>query len=79
MLGQEEVELIVANIYNYISVLACKKKTNHNMLLAAPSGCGKTEIYRALRDLFGLILLMWIGDSRHNRKGIGDCYGSYIT
>ena len=25
-----------------------------------------------MRDLFGLILLMWIGDSRHNRKEIGD-------
>ena len=52
VMGQEETEYIVLNIYNYLQCVAYKKKHNNNMLLAAPSGCGKTETFRAVRDYF---------------------------
>lgn len=50
--GQAEVINIVANVYNYLSNILEDNPSNNNMLLAAPSGCGKTETYRALRDYF---------------------------
>jgi len=52
VMGQEETELVALNIYNYLECMVHRVKHNNNMLLAAPSGCGKTETYRAVRDYF---------------------------
>lgn len=52
VIGQEKVDLILADVYNYLENISLGKKINNNALMAAPSGCGKTETYRALRDYF---------------------------
>lgn len=60
VMGQEEVSAVVANVYNYLRRavdmrgrfnLQTRSSAN-NMLLCAPSGCGKTETYRSLKDYF---------------------------
>ena len=50
--GQEATEIVVANVYNYLKCVAKGKSHNNNMFLVAPSGCGKTETFRAIRDYF---------------------------
>ena len=50
--GQEATEIVVANIYNYLKCVSKGKSHNNNMFLVAPSGCGKTETFRAIRDYF---------------------------
>lgn len=59
--GQEEVAAVAANVYNYLLNVAetganvpnNQTKSNcNNMLLCAPSGCGKTETFRAIKDYF---------------------------
>ncbi|MGN0436998.1 MAG: AAA family ATPase [Lachnospiraceae bacterium] len=50
--GQEAVKLVVANVYSYLFCLIKGVQHNNNMILAAPTGCGKTETYRAIRDYF---------------------------
>lgn len=50
--GQVEVDMVVANVYNYLRCVSMGQKHNNNMLLAAPSGCGKTETFRAIKDYF---------------------------
>ena len=52
VIGQEELTIVLANVYNYLSNVINGNKINNNMLLAAPSGSGKTETYRALKDYF---------------------------
>ena len=54
--GQEETEIIVANIYNYLKCVAYGKPHNNNMFLVAPSGCGKTETYRAISKYFEKVI-----------------------
>ena len=50
--GQEATEIVVANVYNYLKCVSRGKSHNNNMFLVAPSGCGKTETFRAIRDYF---------------------------
>lgn len=53
MIGQEDLSLITTAIWAHL-------KTKHSgefysapsIILSAPSGCGKTETFRALRDYF---------------------------
>lgn len=52
VIGQDNLDIILADIYNYLENIAFKKKINNNALMAAPSGCGKTETFRAVRDYF---------------------------
>ena len=52
VIGQENIDIILADIYNYLENISLNKKINNNALMAAPSGCGKTETYRALKDYF---------------------------
>ncbi len=49
VIGQEALEDITLSIYHYIENLADKKYTNDSILLCAPSGCGKTETFRAVQ------------------------------
>ena len=59
VMGQEDIAIVVANIYNYLTNVSNPGVNNYetrgncnNMILAAPSGSGKTETYRALKDYF---------------------------
>lgn len=52
VIGQDNLNLLLASIYNYLISVSNGTKTNNNIILAAPSGCGKTESYRALKDYF---------------------------
>lgn len=51
--GQENLGYITAIVHNYLTCVSEERPMNCNTILAAPSGCGKTETYRALRDYFG--------------------------
>lgn len=50
--GQENTKLIALNVYNYLECVVQGRRHNSNLLLTAPSGCGKTETYRAIREYF---------------------------
>lgn len=52
VIGQENLSLFLANVYNYLTNVACGFSTCNNTILAAPSGSGKTETYRTLRAYF---------------------------
>lgn len=52
VIGQDNLDLVLANVYNYLYNIISGHPVNNNMLMAAPSGCGKTETYRALRNYF---------------------------
>ena len=53
VIGQDNLFLLLANVYNYHHNIDNNQPINHNMLLTAPSGTGKTETYRALKEYFG--------------------------
>lgn len=60
VIGQEDIVSVVTNIYTHLrrmigQTLNMRMQTrsgSNNMLLCAPSGCGKTETYRAIKDYF---------------------------
>ncbi len=54
LIGQGlETKKIVYTFYEYLKSVADDKLTNApNWILTAPSGCGKTEVFRTLRDFF---------------------------
>ena len=60
VMGQENMAIVVANVYNYLKNVSIPETgmempthgNCNNMILAAPSGSGKTETYRAFKDYF---------------------------
>lgn len=54
VLDQPELTKVVTGVYHYLECIANGKETNSNILIAAPSGCGKTETFRALRDYMSM-------------------------
>ena len=50
--GQKELSLVTTNVYHYLKNIVDDKKCKNNTIIAAPSGCGKTETYRAISDYF---------------------------
>lgn len=60
VMGQEDIVSVVTNIYTHLrrmigQTLNMRIQTrsgSNNMLLCAPSGCEKTETYRAIKDYF---------------------------
>ncbi len=52
VIGQANLKIFLANVYNYLTRLYQGLPTNNNVILAAPSGSGKTETYRALKRYF---------------------------
>ncbi len=59
VMGQENIAIVVANVYNYLKNVSIPdtgmEMPTHgncnNMILAAPSGSGKTETYRAFQNI----------------------------
>lgn len=52
VIGQKNLTLVLAQVRNYIEAIAYGRPVDHNFIIAAPSGSGKTETYRALRNYF---------------------------
>jgi len=52
VIGQKALTIVLANVYSYLNSIVNGTPICNNMLLSAPSGCGKTETYRALKDYF---------------------------
>ena len=50
--GQEEVEDVLLCIHNYLECIVNKRKHNNHTLIAAPSGCGKSATFHAVRKYF---------------------------
>ncbi len=52
VIGQENLRLITVEVYKYLKCVAYGRESNSRILLAAPSGCGKTETCRAIEKYF---------------------------
>ena len=52
VIGQEVLEDVLLAIYVYLEKIARGISNADTVLLAAPSGCGKTETYRAVKQYF---------------------------
>ncbi len=52
IIGQEGIEMIAVGVYNYLECIAGNRQCDNRILITAPSGCGKTETFRAIRDIF---------------------------
>ena len=52
VIGQEELEDVALAVYAYIEKMGRGSTHANSILLAAPSGCGKTETYRAMKEYF---------------------------
>ena len=52
VIGQENVKTVCYNIYHYLELIGAGSKKSLPFILAAPSGCGKSETYRAVRNYF---------------------------
>lgn len=52
IIGQPNVRLVCANVYAFLKAVIYNRQHSSNMMIAAPSGSGKTETYRALKDYF---------------------------
>ncbi len=52
VIGQPNLAILCANIYNYIQNIVYNTPINNNTIIAAPSGSGKTQTYRALKKYF---------------------------
>ena len=52
VVGQENLEMILFNIYVYLERISQGYSNADSILLTAPSGCGKTETYRAVKQYF---------------------------
>lgn len=52
--GQPELDKVCLAVYHYLILKANKMpvKERCNTIISAPSGCGKTETYRAIKELF---------------------------
>ncbi len=52
VVGQEQLADLTLIVYCYLRSVAYNQPVCYNTIIAAPSGSGKTETYRALRDYF---------------------------
>lgn len=57
VLGQEQLHIVAQNVFYWLRGIAKGVSTKNNTILVAPSGCGKTELFRTLKavldDLIG--------------------------
>lgn len=52
VIGQEELKTVLASVYGYLTCIGNHKSHRSNSIIAAPSGCGKTETFRAICKYF---------------------------
>ena len=52
VVGQPLLDLVITNIYIHLRSILRGFKTNNNMIITAPTGSGKTETYRAIKEFF---------------------------
>lgn len=52
VLGQPEISKVTYNVFTWMKSIANGTSVKHNTMLAAPSGCGKTETFRAIKKVF---------------------------
>jgi len=52
VIGQENLKKVCYNVYHYLELVAAGSEKTLPFLLAAPSGCGKSETYRAMKEYF---------------------------
>ena len=52
VIGQDNLTIFCANVYNYLQNIENRIAVNNNSIIAAPSGSGKTQTYRALKEYF---------------------------
>lgn len=49
VLGQEQLHIVAQNVFYWLRGIAKGVSTKNNTILVAPSGCGKTELFRTLK------------------------------
>lgn len=49
VLGQEQLHIVAQNVFYWLKGIAKGVSTKNNTILVAPSGCGKTELFRTLK------------------------------
>lgn len=52
IIGQNDIKRVCSNVFIYLKTIWRGLTPNNNMIITAPSGTGKTETYRALKDYF---------------------------
>lgn len=52
VMGQENAKKVAMYVYNYLKGIAKDAPNTSNIMLTAPSGCGKTETFRAIKAYF---------------------------
>ena len=53
VLGQKNLSEITYNVFMWLRGLAENRSIRNNAMIAAPSGCGKTETYRVIKEILG--------------------------
>lgn len=56
VVGQPSLDLVITNVYIHLRSIVRGFKTNNNMIITAPTGSGKTETYRAIKEFFKVIV-----------------------
>ena len=51
ILGQPELSKVTYNVFTWLKGLALGNKVKNNTFIAAPSGCGKTETFRVIKEI----------------------------
>lgn len=51
ILGQPEISRVTYNVFSWLKGLAYGTDNKNNVILAAPSGSGKTETYRVIKEI----------------------------
>lgn len=53
VIGQKNLRVFLSNVYLFLrNTIEGSSRNKHNIILTAPSGSGKTETYRALKEYF---------------------------
>lgn len=53
VLGQKNLSEITFNVFMWLRGLAEHSEIRNNAMIVAPSGCGKTETYRTIKEILG--------------------------
>lgn len=84
VIGQDAgIEAMCLQVYKWLVSVANRKIKNHNTILAAPSGSGKTAFYYALKDVLNSIGIPIINFDASSITPVGyignDCFSIFDT